>query len=42
MTCPSASYSEVEQTACVKEGGGGGRKINRFPLSGWAVSLACQ
>lgn len=48
MTCPLASDSEVPQTACVKERCGGGsrrrrrRKINRFLLSGWAVSLACQ
>lgn len=39
----SASYSEVPQTTCEgKKWMRKERKINRFPLSGWAVSLACQ
>lgn len=29
-----------KKRVCV--GGGVEKKINRFPLSGWAVSLACQ
>lgn len=41
-TCSAAGYSKVSQIVCEKKKEKSSRKINRFPLCGWAVSLACQ
>lgn len=35
-------FRSATDCLCEKKQGKKSRKINRFPLSGWAVSLACQ